>query len=144
MAKPFQALDPSSTVTDVEPTCVHRDRGFFDRLFQSEGNWLAKLSAAGLLGLLVAVENSLLPVEPPIARRAAILLVIPSITIIAAIILMHADSVRGRLTSDIRVRFLPRLFLGLGMLSILVWILAALLLGFPAAILLGSITSGAP
>ena len=115
---------------------------FFNRLFSAELKWLPKLLGAGAVGLAIALTvlwKS--PTTFDFVAKVAILIIVPAFSMLAAGALIRADIVQKRLESGGSIGPLSRLFFGLGIWSLLIWIFAALLVGFPLAIWLGSVTS---
>lgn len=119
-----------------------------DRLFRSESQqtwWLLKIAGAGLVGLAIAIRVALMNRDRlAIAAHVATLVIVPTAAIGCAVALMRADSVRRRLRRGESVGLLSRILFGAGIWSLLIWIVGALLMGFPLAVWLGALTADRP
>jgi hypothetical protein len=116
----------------------------YERAFKSK-HWPEKIVAAGFLGIMMALrilwrKGDTFP--PPI--QITILTTVPAFFISAACVLARSDWVRGHVRAGEPVGRLSRVFFAAGIWSLLIWIVAVLLVGFPLAIWLGSLTSGRP
>ena len=117
----------------------------FDRLFKSERSWLVKVGGAGVFGLIVAGRivrqhwN-----DSPISARVSTLVAVPLFVMLLAGALVRADAVRRQMRTGGRIGPFSRFLFGAGIWSLLIWVFVALLIGFPLAIWLGSMTSERP
>ena len=101
--------------------------------------------AAGFLGLMIAVRVVWRQGDAlPLSARITTLITIPTLVMLAGTVLARADWVRGQARGGQPVGRLSGLFFGAGVWSLMIWGIAALLVGFPLAIWLGSLTSGRP
>jgi hypothetical protein len=111
-----------------------------DELFRSDRHPLAKILAAGGLGLVMSV-GILFEIEGLTALAwcgyAAVLG--GGFAFVAALLLM-ADRTQRRQKSGERVGLIARILFGAGIWSLLIWIVIALALGFPLAVWVGNKT----
>jgi hypothetical protein len=114
-------------------------------MFQA-GHWREKVIGAGLFGLFVAVEIVVWRSRDGASflEQVVVLIAIPTLIMVAGGALARADFVRRRLRAGKPVGPVSRLFFGAGVWSFLIWIIAMLVIGFPLAIWIGSLTSEMP
>lgn len=118
---------------------------FINRLFTAELNWIPKLLGAGVVGLAIAIRVVWINwATLTFAATTFTLIIVPALTVLAAGALVRADVVHKRREAGLPIGPITRLFFGSGIWSLLIWIFAFLLVGFPLAIWIGSLTSGVP
>jgi len=114
---------------------------YFVNLFEHDPRWLVRVTAAAGLGIAMALyvvlkERATISVDEVIAT----LIGIPASMTAAGLLLATADTTRRRLHAGQQVGAVLRLLFGAGIWSMLVWIVAILIVGFPLAIWLGNMT----
>jgi hypothetical protein len=118
---------------------------YLDQLFRSDRGWLPKLLAAGAFGIAIAALIVWKNHDTfSLTAQLVTLIAVPLTVIVGAAALLQADKVRRRLKTGRRVGVISRIAFGAGVWSFLIWIIIALLIGFPTAIWLGTMTSGVP
>jgi hypothetical protein len=100
-----------------------------------------RVAAAAGLGIAMALyivlkERATISVDQVIATLTGI----PASMTAAGLLLATADTTRQRLHAGQQVGAVLRLLFGAGIWSMLVWIVAILIVGFPLAIWLGNMT----
>ncbi len=70
----------------------------------------------------------------------ATLVGVPAIMTLAGLLLATADTIRQQVKAGQPVGIVPRVLFGAGIWSLLFWVIATLLAGFPLAIWLGNMT----
>jgi hypothetical protein len=128
----------------TEPAFMPFSR-FFNRLFSSEQSWLLKLIGAGIVGAAISARVMWinLPHTPLVSKIVAIVAT-AALAMAGAGLLIRADAVNKRIHAGDHVGMVSRALFASGIGSILFWIVAALLVGFPLAIWIGSLTSAMP
>ncbi len=77
-------------------------------------------------------------------ETAATFVLSTAITTVLGLLLVRADTVRHRVHAGQPVGVLSRLFFGAGIRSLFAWLIVLLIVGFPLAIWLGTMTSSMP
>ena len=121
-----------------------KDHGYLDRVFKSERSRLLKVAAAALIGLYIAFQVVAEHRNLPWGERVCLLVVLPAFFLAAASVLVRADVVRRRLRAGYAVGRVSRLLFASGVRSLLIWTIGVLLLGFPLAIWIGTLTAEQP
>ena len=120
-------------------------KSWFERLFRSDRLPIIKVAGAGLVGLIIAARvvwqqrHRMGPFSTGLT-----LVIVPFLTMLITIALVRADSVGRELSAGHRVGTFSRILFGAGIWSLLIWIVGLLLVGFPLAIWLGSLTAHRP
>lgn len=118
---------------------------FFNRLFTSRLSWLPKIIGAGVVGVVIAARVVWIDVPNiPLPGKILALVITATLTMAGAGLLIRADVVRKRVEDGQTVGFISRLLFASGIWSGLIWIVLAMLIGFPLAIWIGSLTSNMP
>ena len=114
---------------------------YFVNLFEHDPRWLVRVTAAAGLGIAMALyvvlkERAAISVDQMIATLVGV----PAFMTTAGLLRATADTTRQRLHAGQQVGAVLRLLFGAGIWSMLVWIVAILIVGFPLAIWLGNMT----
>ena len=132
-------------MAEPESESTRSTGNFLDRLFRSDRAWLLKILGAGAVGLLIALRVAWWNRQRlALAGQLFTLVLVPVVAMGLAVALMRADSVRRRVRGGEPVGLAARILFGAGVWSLLIWVVAALLIGFPLAIWLGSVTAHRP
>lgn len=115
------------------------------RRFESDSRWAMRVAAAGGCGLLLAICCAW-RMRNDVSLRVitTILLACPLFYLTAGAFLATADTIRQRLHTGKPVGLILRILFGSGIWSVLVWLIILLIVGFPLAIWIGSMTYTRP
>jgi hypothetical protein len=114
--------------------------GFFVRIFENDPRWCRRVLAAGGCGLLIAGAVVLKEfAKLQAGEMIAVLTMLPAFFLLAGCLLATMDSVRTRIESGAQVSWPLRAFFG-SLLSAWLWVAAVLIVGFPLAVFVGSLT----
>ena len=114
---------------------------YFVKLFEQNPRWLVRVLAAAGFGFALALYVVLKNMATISAEYViATLIGVPAFMTAAGLLLATADTVRRQLRAGESVPAVLRLLFGAGIWSVLVWFVVFLIVGFPVAIWLGSMT----
>jgi len=106
---------------------------------------LLKIGGAGVFGVVAAIPTAWEAFQAgSLAEALLTLAAMPLLIMMGAALLVLADVTRRRVRDGKRTDPLARLLFGAGVWSLVLWTIGALLVGFPLAFWLGSMTAAPP
>jgi hypothetical protein len=115
--------------------------GFFVRIFESDPRWWRRALAPAGCGLIIAVGATWqLRAKIVWGEAIAILFMLPGFFLAAGCLLATMDNVQQRIRSGQAVSRLSRMLFGMHEVSVVIWFILLLIVGFPLAFWIGNLT----